>query len=120
MSSTEYAYRIGQSLPSMVFNWADADGNPHDFSAGWTFVAKVAPSTSPATAGLTKTSGIVGAATFPNVTIDWVGTDFSGLTAAPDGTTYVVHLSAIRTSDGKVRNFNPKSPPRFTILPAVS
>ena len=113
-----YAYRIGQELPSMAFEWLDRDGAVIDFSSGWTFAAKLALATDPGTIVATISSGITGAATSPNVVIDWSTTAFDALTPAAGGTVYVVHLIASRTSDSKDREFSPGNPPRMLLFPA--
>lgn len=115
-----YNYRVGQELPAMSFAWSDGAGALIDFSTGWTFTAKVCAATAPTTTLLTKSSGITGAATSPNVTVDWSTTDFADLTAAANGTPYVVHLTATRTADNKQRVFNPGQLPKFTLHPAAS
>lgn len=97
----DYQYRKDQELPAIPVNWYDNTGTIRDFSGGWTFTAKVCNAGTPDTIALTKTSGITGAATAPNITIDWSTTDFSTLTATSTGTIYVVYLYARRTADSK-------------------
>ncbi len=115
-----YAYRIGQELPSMAFEWQDRDGAVIDFSSGWTFTAKLASANTPGTIAATITTGITGAATSPNVTIDWATDAFDALTPDAAGSVYVVHLIARRTSDSKDREFSPGNPPRMMLLPAFA
>ena len=115
-----YVYRADQELPSMAFDWLDRDGNPIDFSDGWTFALKFAASTKSGTVLATKSSGITGSATLPNVVVDWADGDFDDLSPAPAGTIYSLHLVATRTSDGKNRIFNPGNPPLLTLLPALA
>lgn len=112
-----YAYRQDQELPAMAIEWLDSNGDVIDFSTGWTFTAKVATKTIPGTALITKTTGITGAATSPNVVIDWSTTDWSALAPATGGTVHVVHLTARRTSDSKDRVFRPERPIDVLILP---
>ena len=57
------------SLPDVQFTWNDADGNIIDFSSGWTF--RMTIGRPPNAAVITKTSGIVGHAEAPNLTIIW-------------------------------------------------
>lgn len=64
----------------------------------------------PNTAVVTKTTGITGAATSPNVVIDWGTSDFSTLTPSAAGAEHVVHVTARRTSDTKDRVFRPADP----------
>ena len=113
-----YAYRTDQELPAIPLRWTDADNVLIDYSTGWTFTAKIANANTPTTIAATKTTGITGAATSPNVTIDWSTTDFAALTATDNGTIYVVHVYARRTSDSKDRVFSPSKPIMFTLLTA--
>lgn len=118
MTSPAYIYRADQELPAIAVAWSDRDGTLIDFSTGWTFTAKIALATNPTVVLATKTTGITGAATSPNVTIDFSTSDFSALTAAAAGTLYVVHLYARRTADSKDRVFRPSAPVQFQLLPA--
>ena len=68
---TTYEYRADQELPAIPVEWRDADRAVIDFSTGWTFTAKVCAASTPTTIALTKTTGITGADTSPNVLIDW-------------------------------------------------
>lgn len=105
---TVWQMEQGQELPARTIDWYDADGTPVDFSSGWTFTVKVSAIAAPTTTLVTKTSGITGAATVPNVTIDWSTSELSSLTAA--GARYVVRLIARRTADSKDRVFRPGDP----------
>lgn len=67
MSKVTY-YRSAER-PALELTLYDDDGTLIDFSTGYTFSFKIG--TSGATAALTKTSGITGAATAPNVTVTW-------------------------------------------------
>jgi len=111
---TTYEYRADQELPAIPVEWRDADRAVIDFSTGWTFTAKVCAASTPTTIALTKTTGITGAGTSPNVLIDWTTTDFSALTPGQ----HVVHLYARRTADSKDRVFRPSKPITFLLLPA--
>lgn len=113
-----YTYRKDQELPAIGVEWLDNTGTTIDFSSGWTFSLKLCASTAPSTVVATKTSGISGAASSPNVTIDWSTSDFSTLTAAGSGTIYVAHLYARRTSDNKDNVFSPADPITVTLYPA--
>lgn len=62
-------YKAGSSLPNVELTWKDSDGNVRDFSAGWTFTARVG--TAGQAALIQKTTGITGAAVAPNVVIAW-------------------------------------------------
>lgn len=112
---TQYAYRADQELPAMTFTWQDSAGAVIDFSSGWTFTAKVCAVNTPTTVVLTKTTGITGSASAPNVTIDWDGDELAALPANNKGAVYFVYLYARRTSDDKDRVFSPASPPAFRV-----
>lgn len=104
-----------QELPADAIDWLDGPtGATIDFSTGWTFTVKLC-SAGTKTAALTKTSGITGAATLPNVTIDWSTTDFVGITT---GVIYDMYIYARRGVDSKDRVFNPDNPPSFTLAAA--
>lgn len=115
---TPYAYRKDQELPNVTLEWRDANGSLIDFSTGWTFTVKLALASAPSAVLVTKTTGITGAATSPNLLIDWSTTDWSTLTAAATGTTYVAHVYARRNSDSKDRVFRPDDPVLLRLLPA--
>jgi hypothetical protein len=104
-------------LPAIPLAWLDATGAVIDFSSGYTFSAKVCAASTTAVL-LTKSSGITGAATSPNLTIDWVAADFSGLTASATGTAYDVFVYARRTADSKDRVFNPAKPLQILLFTA--
>jgi hypothetical protein len=63
-------YHKNSERPAFELTWYDDDGSLIDFSdGGYTFSLKIG---TPGTAAvLTKTAGIVGAATAPNVTVSW-------------------------------------------------
>lgn len=91
-------YIKGADLPDLTVVWYDQTGALIDFSSGWTFSLKLGDPGSAAT--LTKSTGITGAATAPNVTVAWATTlDLNSLAA----TTYTADLTATRTSDSKQR-----------------
>lgn len=113
-----YSYRADQELPAIPLTWRDSDNEIIDFSTGWTFTVKTCNASAPSTVLATKTTGITGTATAPNLTIDWSTTDFSALTAGAAGTVYVAHVYARRTADNKDRVFSPAKPISFTLLPA--
>lgn len=64
-----FEHVLGSELPDDAFDWTDAQGDLIDFSSGWTFSVEVGFPGQDAV--LTKTSGITGAATSPNITISW-------------------------------------------------
>lgn len=91
-------YLAGSDLPNLEIEWLDSDGAAIDFATGHTFSLKVG--VPGATALVTKTSGITGAATSPNVTIAWATTgELNTLTPG----VYDADLTATRTSDSKHR-----------------
>ena len=113
-----YEYRKDQELPAVPLEWRDANDDLIDFSTGWTFTVKLALLTAPSTVLVTKSSGIAGAATSPNISIDWSTSDFSTLTPAESGTSYVAHVYARRTADSKDRVFHPGTPVVVRLYPA--
>ena len=116
--SNEYAYRADQELPSIGLDWRDRDGNLIDYSTGWTFTVKFTSTEDTTIIGTPKTTGITGAATSPNVVIDWSTSDWSSLTASATGTKYKLHLYARRTADSKDDVFAPNDPPRIVLYSA--
>lgn len=97
------SYVQGSDLPDLAINWYDSAGNPVDFSSGWSYQVKVAPVNS-TVASFTKTTGVTGAATTPNLTISWATT---GELNSLDAGSYVVQVRATRSSDDRQR-FNPE------------
>jgi hypothetical protein len=68
-----FEHTLGAELPDDAFEWTDAQNQVIDFSSGWTFEVLVGfPNQAPK---LTKTAGITGAATSPNVTIAWAAAE---------------------------------------------
>ena len=104
-----------QELPAMAFEWRDSSNALIDFSTGYTFTVKLATQLAPTVVVLTKTSGITGLATAPNVAVNWTSTDFASLVA---GTTYVVWLYARRSADALDRVFSPALLPTVMVLAA--
>jgi hypothetical protein len=91
------SYIKGAELPDVAITWNDQDTGLLDFSTGWTFTLKIG--TPGQTAALTKSSGISGAATAPNVIIAWAPGELDPL--APG--TYTVDVEARHTVSGKDR-----------------
>lgn len=89
-------YAIGSELPDYPVTWQDSSGALINFASGWTFTLKLGHPGRDAV--LTKTDGITGAATAPNVTITWDAGEFDDL----DPGTYVLQLFA-RNGAGKDR-----------------
>lgn len=96
MISTTYTQ--GAELPDLTVEWKDATGAIINFSSGYTFELRLGIPGS--AASLTKTTGITGAATAPNVWVAWASSGELN-TLAPGF--YHAHLRATRTSDGKLR-----------------
>lgn len=91
-------YIQGSDLPDSAITWLDNSGQPIDFSSGYTFEARIG---NPGQAALvTKTTGILGASTTPNITITWANTgELNTLTPG----SYDLDLRATRTADSKQR-----------------
>jgi len=90
-------YYKGAELPNVLVSWFDSQGAVIDFSTGYTFTVKIGKAGQSAL--LTKTTGIVGAATEPNITISWNTDDLAALN--PD--TYDMNIIANLTSGNKDR-----------------
>lgn len=90
-------YIQGADLPDLQLTWQDSTGNVIDFSTGWTFQVKVGKTGQPAT--FTKTAGIAGTATAPNVTVVWADGELDSLSPGA----FRVLVTATRNADSKVR-----------------
>jgi hypothetical protein len=88
-------YHATAERPTLRISWYDDDDALIDFSTGYAFSLKVGNLGSAAL--LTKTSGITGAATAPNVTIAWT----AGELALTPGT-YTYELTATTSSLDRV------------------
>ena len=93
-------YRRGAALPDSALAEFDRSGAIIDFSAGHTFEVKVGRVGH--AAAFTKTTGITGAATDPNVTIAWAA---SGELRTLEPGDYELQLTATHTATGKPRVF---------------
>jgi hypothetical protein len=101
----------GADLPDTRIEWKDGDGNVIDFSSGHTFVLKAG---TPGTAAdMTKSTGITGAATSPNITIAWATSNELNTLAAG---VYSLHLVATRVVDSKQRVLEGS----LTVKPAIT
>ena len=98
-----------QELPAIGLEWLDLTGEPINFSSGHTFTVKFVNATTLATTA-TKTTLITGAATAPNITIDFATGELAAIASTTNGTLYNLHLVAKRTSDGKDRPYRPGAP----------
>jgi hypothetical protein len=108
---TTWTYRADAESPSYCVEWRDANGDLINFATGYTFEVKLVNQAT-AVSALTKSSGITGAATSPNITVAWTTGELN-LTPA----TYQVHLTA--TASGADRHFRPGSEPLLKIVAAV-
>lgn len=89
-------YVVGAELPDVGITWYATDGTVIDFASGWTFQVKIGVKGSAAL--LTKTAGIVGAATAPNITIVWTAGE---LDAIPSGV-YTLQVRATSASKDRI------------------
>jgi hypothetical protein len=102
-------YKNAESPPTALTWYDDADA-VIDFSAGFTFTAKIGVPGQ--TAVLSVTTGITGAATAPNVTINWAAGAFSSVTPNE----YALQVTARETSTTKDRELQLP----FTLKASVS
>lgn len=90
-------YYLGSSDPEYPTTWRDSSGAVIDFSdPDWDFTLKLGHPGREAV--LTKTEGLVGAATAPNITVTWAPTDLDDL----DPGTYLLQI--FPTLDGRTRS----------------
>lgn len=106
MSASTRTYRQGQELPSYAVAWSDENGDLLDLSSG-TFQLELINAAG--TAVVTKTTGITGAATSPNVTAAWATDELDIATGE-----YTVRLR--HTDSGADRDFRPDDPPILRIV----
>lgn len=90
-------------------SWYDRDNALIDFATGYTFEVKLLLGT---VVALTKTTGITGAATAPNVTVAWAAGELN-----PTPGRYRLHLTA--TTGGADRMFMPGDEPTIVVAAAV-
>jgi hypothetical protein len=103
------SYIKGAELPDVAITWSDQETGLLDFSTGWTFSLKIG--TPGQTAALTKSTGMTGSATAPNLIIAWAPAELDPL--APG--TYTCDVEARHTASGKDR----KQSFPITMTPAV-
>lgn len=84
------------ALGDLKVTWLDTDGDVIDFSAGYSFELKIGHGGS--AASLTKTTGIAGASTAPNVTVAWDSDDLSDIRGD-----YVLQITATEDASSKPR-----------------
>jgi hypothetical protein len=81
-------YTAGAELPAITIEALDADGQPINFSSGWTFEVKVGE---PGKTAVVTASTVTGAATVPNLTVNWTAGALDSLVV---GTVYTVQIMA--------------------------
>ena len=106
-----WIYRADQEVPSFSVAWYDRDNTLINFATGYTFELKLI-AVDGTTIALTKTTGIAGAATSPNITVAWAVGELNIAVGA-----YRAHLTA--TTGGADRMFKPGDEPVITIVAAV-
>lgn len=106
---SELTYVADTENPGTDIIWKDSTGALVDFSTGYTFTVKLTQS---GTALLTKTSGITGSATAPNIRVAW---DVDELNLAPG--VYEMWVYARDDAD-RDRVFRPADPPIIRIIAA--
>lgn len=90
-------YYLGTEDPTYPITWLNSSGTAVDFSdPSWTFTLKLGHLGRDAV--LTKTTGIVGAATAPNITVTWATTDLDDLGPG----TYLLQITP--SLDGRQRS----------------
>lgn len=102
-------YYEGAEYPNVEITWLDSAGNIINFSSGWTFTVKIGQAG--VAAIVTKTTGITGAQTAPNVTISWAAAELDTLNPA----IYDMDVIARETATSKDRVQTAK----LTILASV-
>ena len=89
-------YYKGAELPDAEITWLDSVNNVINFSTGYTFTIKIGNPGQNAL--LTKTSGITGASTAPNIVIAWAVNDLNIASG-----TYTMDIIANLTATNKDR-----------------
>lgn len=80
-------YTRGAELPSITIEALDTNGQPINFSTGWTFQVKVGE---PGKTALVSASTVVGASSKPNLTVNFAP---GVLDVCATGVTYTVQLA---------------------------
>lgn len=106
---SELTYVADSENPGTDIVWKDSTGTLIDFSTGFTFTVKLSQD---GTTVVTKTTGITGSATIPNIRIAW---DVDELDITPG-----VYEMWVYARDGADRDrvFRPADPPLIRIVPA--
>ena len=87
-----WQYTRGAELPGITIDAYDSARQPIDFSTGWTFTVKVGE---PGKTAVTSAGTVTGAATLPNLTVNWASGALDVLTI---GTTYTLQITAHHTA----------------------
>lgn len=106
---SELTYVSDSENPETQLIWKDATGTLVDFSSGFTYTVKLVQE---GVTQLTKTTGITGAATEPNIRIEWAVDE---LDITPG--VYQLWVYA-RDAENRDRVFRPDNPPQIRIVAA--
>ena len=107
---SDYVYDAGDEDPDVALTWKDRDGAVINLSAA-TFSVKLVNSAG--TTVVTKTTGITGASTAPNVVIAWAAGELN--IAAGD-----YRLIVTATVSSRQRTFRRNNPPTVQIIASAS
>jgi hypothetical protein len=91
---TVLRYTKGDELEPIELTWPQPNGQPYNFTTGWTFIARIG---NPAVAAVFQKvgpTGFTGAATFPNLIIDWAAGDLDSVPAGSYHLDVKAHLTA--------------------------
>jgi hypothetical protein len=104
----DFVYMTTQEYPSIQLTWKNSNDQIIDFSSGYEWTVMLARGGEVA---LAKTTGVQGAGTAPNVTINWS----EGELDVEEGTYDLIVIAV----DGalKSRVFRPGKPPQVQIVP---
>lgn len=103
----DFVYLTNQEYPSIHLVWKDGNGDIINFSSGYTWTVMLA------TAGeavVLKTTGVTGASTSPNVTINWAADELD----IAEGLYDLVVIATDGASKDRV--FRPGNPPTVQIV----
>jgi hypothetical protein len=103
----DFVYLTSQEYPSIRLVWKDGDGAVINFSSGYTWTVMLSQQN---VAVLTKTTGVIGAATSPNVTINWA----TGELDIAEGVYDLIVIA--RDGASKDRVFRPGNPPQLQVI----
>jgi hypothetical protein len=103
----DFVYMTNQEYPSITLTWKNSNDEVINFSSGYTWTVILARG---GEAAVTKTTGVVGASTAPNVTINWA----AGELDIAEGTYELVVVA--RDGANKDRVFRPGRLPTVQIV----